>query len=205
MSAICPFLRPPAWFMAVTCFGLLTSACTKRETPADAGIRTHTLLVGNAAEPGDLDPHLASILNDQIVVNTLFEGLTLLDERTTNPLPAAAESWTVSPDGLVWTFRLRVGLKWSNGEALVADDFVQAWRRVLNPNFAADNAWYLFALKNAEAYNAKKISDIATVGFAARDPRTLELKLERPTPYLAALISMPAWFPINPRALAKFG
>src|SRR5215211_7821993 len=132
--------------------GLATFSCSKRETPAAEGVRTRTLLVGNAAEPGDLDPHLASILNDQIVVNTLFEGLTLLDERTTNPLPAAAESWSVSPDGLVWTFRLREGLRWSNGDSLSADDFIQSWRRILNPAFAADNAWYLFALKNAEAY-----------------------------------------------------
>ena len=181
------------------------AGCRKRETPVEQGIHSHTLLVGNAAEPGDLDPHLASILNDQIVVIALFEGLTLLDERTTNPLPAAAESWQVSPDGLVWTFRLRDGLQWSNGDPLTADDFVQAWRRVLNPGFAADNAWYLFALKNAEAYNAKKITDPAAVGFKAPDARTLVLTLERPTPYLAALVSMPAWFPVNPRALAKFG
>jgi oligopeptide transport system substrate-binding protein len=181
------------------------SGCGKREPTAAAGLRTGTLLVGNAAEPGDLDPHLASILNDQIVVNTLFEGLTLLDERTTNPLPAVAESWTTSADGLVWTFRLREGLRWSNGDPLTADDFVQSWRRLLSPTFAADNAWYLFALKNAEAYNAKKITDIAAVGFKANDARTLVLTLERPTPYLAALVSMPAWFPINPRVLTKFG
>jgi oligopeptide transport system substrate-binding protein len=185
--------------------GFTLSGCGKRESTTAEGIRTGTLLIGNAAEPGDLDPHLASILNDQIVVNTLFEGLTLLDERSTNPLPAAAESWTTSPDGLVWTFRLRDGLQWSNGDSLTADDFVQSWRRVLNPAFAADNAWYLFALKNAEAFNAKKITDVSTVGFKATDPRTLVLTLERPTPYLAALVSMPAWFPINPRVLAKFG
>jgi oligopeptide transport system substrate-binding protein len=189
----------------VTLAVILLSACAKRETAVAAGIRTQTLLVGNAAEPGDLDPHLASILTDQIVVTALFEGLTLLDERTTNPLPAAAESWSVSPDGLVWTFQLRAALQWSNGDALVTDDFVQSWRRILNPEFAADNAWYLFALKNAEAYNGKKIADATAVGFSAPDARTLVLTLERPTPYLAALVSMPAWFPVNPRALGKFG
>ena len=200
-----PVLRPvPALLcFRIAAFGL--AGCSKRETPVDAGIRTHTLLVGNAAEPGDLDPHLASILSDQMIVNTLFEGLTLLDERTTNPLPAAAESWKVSPDGLMWTFQLRAGLQWSNGDPLAADDFVQSWRRVLNPEFGGDNAWYLFALKNAEAYNSKKITDVSAVGFAAPDARTLVLTLERPTPYLAALVSMPAWFPVNPRALAKFG
>jgi oligopeptide transport system substrate-binding protein len=111
----------------------------------------------------------------------------------------------VSPDGLTWTFQLRTGLQWSNGDPLVADDFVQSWRRLLNPEFAADNAWYLFVLKNAEAYNAKKVTDVSVVGFAAPDARMLVLTLERPTPYLAALVSMPAWFPVNPRVLGKFG
>ncbi|MGH7944889.1 MAG: peptide ABC transporter substrate-binding protein [Opitutaceae bacterium] len=181
------------------------TACGKRETAAQAGIRTSTLLVGNAAEPGDLDPHLATVLNDQIVILALFEGLTLLDERTTNPLPAAAESWSVSDNGLIWTFRLREGLQWSNGDPLIADDFVTSWRRVLNPAFAADNAWYLFPLENAEAYNARKITDVAAVGIKAADQRTLVLTLERPTPYLAALVSMPAWFPVNASALSRFG
>jgi oligopeptide transport system substrate-binding protein len=184
---------------------VLLPACAKRETPVAEGLRTKTLLVGNAAEPGDLDPHLAAILNDQIIVNTLFEGLTLLDEKTTQPLPAAAESWSVSADGLTWTFRLRAGLKWSNGEPLPADDFIQSWRRLLNPGFAADNAWYLFALKNAEAYNGKKIADVNAVGFRATDARTLVLTTDHPTPYLPALVSMPAWFPVNPRVLARFG
>jgi oligopeptide transport system substrate-binding protein len=184
---------------------LLLVACGQRETPVDAGIRSRTLRIGNAAEPADLDPHLASILSDQILVNALFEGLTLLDERTTQPLPAAAESWETSADGLTWTFRLRPSLKWSNGDPLVADDFIQSWRRILNPKFAADNAWYLFALKNATAYNAGQLTDAAALGIRASDPRTLVLTLERPTPYLAALVSMPAWFPINPRVVSKFG
>ena len=189
------------------------SACAKRETAVDEGLRTRTLLVGNGAEPGDLDPHLASVLSDQVVVNTLFEGLTLLDEQTTQPLPAVAESWSASADALVWTFRLRDGLQWSNGDPLVADDFLQSWRRALNPDFAADNAGYLLVLKNAEAYSTRKLSDttqpglsaVERLGAAAPDARTLVLTLERPTPYLPALVSLPAWFPVNPRSLDKFG
>jgi len=116
------------------------SGCGSRETPVEAGIRTKTLLIGNAAEPATLDPHLASILTDQIIINTLFEGLTVLDEATTQPLPAAAESWETSADGLIWTFHLRDGLAWTNGEPLIANDFIQAWQRALNPAFAAANA-----------------------------------------------------------------
>jgi len=196
--------RPATFLLVSLSLAFALAGCGKRETAAEEGIRTRTLLVGNAAEPADLDPHLASILSDQIIVNALFEGLTLLDEKTTNPLPAAAESWRASPDGLVWTFRLRDGLKWSNGEPLVADDFVQSWRRILNPAVAADNAWYLFALKNAEAYNSGKQTDATQLGLAAPDARTVVLTLQRPTPYLPALVSLPAWFPVNPRQLAKF-
>lgn len=205
MHALHSVSRPFLAAVALACAIVASAGCAKRETPAAEGIRTGTLLVGNTAEPGDLDPQLASTLSDQIIVNTLFEGLTLLDERSTNPLPAAAESWSVSGEGRVWTFRLRDGLKWSNGESLTAADFVASWRRVLSPEFASDNASYLFALKNGEAFNAGKLKDRDQLGFTAPDDRTLVLTLEQPTPYLPALVSMPAWFPINPRTLAKHG
>lgn len=183
----------------------LLAACGRRDaSPGTPSASARTLHIGNAAEPADLDPHLAAVLNDQIVTTALFEGLTVLDERTTSPLPAAAESWTTSPDGLTWTFRLRDGLKWSDGSPLLADDFLQSWHRLLSPTFAADNAWYLFALKGAEALNAKK-APASALGVSAPDPRTLVLTLERPTPYLAALVSMPAWFPVPPRVLEKHG
>ena len=192
-------------FLTALLFAAFVAGCSPRETPAEAGIRTHTLLVGNAAEPGDLDPHLASILTDQIIINTLFEGLTVLDETTTKPLPAAAVSWSTSSDGLTWIFNLRENLKWSNGEPLVAQDFVNAWLRALNPAFAADNAWYLFPIKNAEAYNAGTFKDPSGVGVRAIDDRTLTISLEKRTPYLPALVSLPAWFPLNQRSLDKFG
>src|SRR5204863_9382273 len=92
-----------------------------------------------------------------------------------------------------------------NGEPLTADDFVQAWRRALSPAVAAENAWYLFALKNAEAFNGGKTKDPASIGAAAPDPRTLVLTLQQPTPYLPALVSLPAWFPVHRGSLEKFG
>jgi len=184
---------------------LVLTGCARHEAPAEAGRRTQTLFVGNGAEPADLDPQTATILSDQNILMALFEGLTALDEQTTTPVPAAAERWETSADGLIWTFHLRAGLKWSNGEPLVAQDFVDSWRRALNPALAADNAWYLYAAKNAEAYNTGKLTDPAALGFTAPDDRTVVITLGQPTPYLPALVSLPAWFPLNPRALAKFG
>ena len=89
-------------FLCCALLGALAATlagCGKREGAAAEGVRTRSLLVGNAAEPADLDPHLASVLNDQIVVNTLFEGLTVLDERSTRP-PAGRR-------GVVGGFRRR--------------------------------------------------------------------------------------------------
>src|SRR5689334_21589327 len=102
--------------------GLVASSfvagCSRRETPVEEGIRTATLLVGNGAEPADLDPHVVALFTDQRVQLALFEGLAAFDEKTAAAVPAAAERWESSPDGLTWTFHLRAGLVWSNGDPL---------------------------------------------------------------------------------------
>ena len=194
----------PRTLLLLTAALAALAGCARRETPADAGTRTQTLLIGNGAEPADLDPHLATVLSDQVLIGALFEGLTALDERTTVPVPAAAERWASSADGLTWTFHLRPGLAWSNGEPLTAQDFVDAWRRALTPSLAAENAWYFSGVKNADAFNAGRVTDPAALGFAAPDARTLVITLEHPIPYLPALVSLPGWYPVNPRVLAKF-
>jgi oligopeptide transport system substrate-binding protein len=193
------------WLLPPVACLLLLAACSRREAPATAGVRTQTLLIGNGAEPQDLDPHVVTAYTDQNILLALFEGLTAIDEQTSQPVPAAAENWTVSPDGLVYTFRLRDGLRWSNGEPLTAADFVASWRRLLNPALAAEYAYLAFPVKNAEAFNAGRLADPAAFGVAAPDPRTLVVTLARPTPYLPALAAQPPLFPVNPRVLQKFG
>ncbi|HWA25898.1 MAG TPA: peptide ABC transporter substrate-binding protein [Lacunisphaera sp.] len=195
---------PVLWLLSsVLCF--LLAACSRRQTPVEAAIRTHTLLLGNLAEPQELDPQLISAYTDQNIAVALFEGLCALDERTSQPVPAAAANWDVSADGLTYTFHLRPTAKWSNGEPLTAQDFVMSWRRVLAPSLAAEYAYLLYPLKNAAALNTGRLADFSALGAAALDDHTLRLTLERPTPYLPALTAQPAWFPVNPRVLAKFG
>ena len=184
---------------------LLTAACARRETPAAAGIRTHTLLVGNGAEPASLDPHLIDAYTDQRLVAALFEGLCAIDEQTSQPAPGAAERWEGSADGLTWTFHLRPDLRWSNGEPLSADDFVQSWRRNLAPAFASAYAYLLFPIKNAAAFNSGQLTDPAALGLAAPNPRTVVVTLERPTPFLPILSATAAWYPVNPRVVARYG
>jgi len=181
------------------------AGCTQRETPAEAGVRTKTLLLGNGAEPADLDPQTDTAYTDMNVLMALFEGLTTLDELTGQPQPGMAESWESSPDGLEWTFHLRADARWSNGEPLTADDFVYSFRRILAPRLASEYAYMLKPLKNAEAINTGKISDLAVLGACAVDPHTLQLTLGEPCPWLLALAAQQAWFPVHRGTIEKFG
>lgn len=177
----------------------------KRETPAASAAKAQTLLLGNGAEPEDLDPQVVTAYSDQNILIALFEGLTAIDEKTSQPVAAAAASWEASPDGLVWTFHLREGLRWSNGEALTADDFVQSWERILTPAFGAEYANLLYPIKGAEEFNMGSTNDPSVLGLSAPDERTIRITLARPTPYLPALVAQPPWFPVNPRVLDHFG
>jgi oligopeptide transport system substrate-binding protein len=200
---VAPRLLTPVAVAAALLLG--AAGCARRETPAAAGVRSQTLLLGNGAEPEDLDPQVVTIYTDQNILLALFEGLTAIDEKTSQAVPAAAKSWESSADGLTWTFHLRDGLKWSNGEPLTADDFVQSWRRMLSPGLGAEYANLLYPVRNAEAFNQGTLTDPAALGLAAPDPVTVTITLERPTPYVPALVAQPPWFPVNPRVLGRFG
>ena len=184
---------------------LALAGCARRETPAEEGIRTQTLLVGNAAEPADLDPHIMIAFTDSHVAYSLFEGLTQLDGKTSEPRPAAAERWDVSPDGLVYTFHLRPGMRWSNGDPLTAGDFVYSFHRILSPALGAQYSYMLWPIKNAEAFNSGKLTDFSQVGVKATDDATLRVTLERPTPYLPSIASHTTWLPVRQPVIEKFG
>ena len=195
-------VRPAScWLLAAS----LLTGCTRRETPVETGIRDQVLYIGNGSEPRDLDPHVVVSFNDFNIVLALFEGLAGIDERTSQPIPALAERWETSADGLVWRFHLRPGARWSNGDALTAQDFVFGIHRVLSPRLASEYAYVLYPLKNAEAFNAGRITDFAQVGVRAPDDFTLEFTLERPAPYLAAAVTLPAWFPVHRASIEKLG
>lgn len=202
-SRLSPLRCLPA--IALATAGLLITSCARRETPVEAGLREKILHVGNGAEPGTLDPHLADAYTDARLIAALFEGLSVIDERTSQAVPAAAERWEQSPDGLVWTFHLRANLRWSDGEPLTADDFVQSWRRCLSPELASPYAYFFYQVKNAEAFNHRQITDPAAVGFAAPDARTITVTLAHPTPYLPLLVANSSWYPVNPRVLTRLG
>jgi oligopeptide transport system substrate-binding protein len=138
-----------------------------------------------------LDPQYSSASKDAQILGDVYEGLVGLDAAG-NPVPGAAESWDVSPDGLSYTFHLRAGLKWSNGDPLVAQDFVNGAERQENPETGSYKAYYLFTqlpITGAGDYNAKKSTDWSKVGITAPDAKTVVIKLDRPNPYALQLLN----------------
>ncbi|MBP2654520.1 MAG: ABC-type transporter, periplasmic subunit [Firmicutes bacterium] len=154
------------------------------------------------AEPETLDPDKATGVPDANYLQAMFEGLTEMDGEGLI-VPAAAEKWEVSPDGLKYTFHLRAN-KWSNGDPVTARDFEYAWKRLLNPATASTYAYMLFSLKGAEAYNSGKGSADA-VGVKALDDNTLEVTFEKPTAYFLALCTHQSTYPVNQKVVEANG
>lgn len=170
--------------------------CGRREAPVDAGVRTQTLHLALEAEPRDLDPQVQVAFSDMHVSLALFEGLTAVDEETSEPVPAAAERWDVSDDGRTWTFHLRDDLKWSDGAPLTAEDFVYSLRRALSPSRNFEYAYVLYPIAGAEDFNAGRDPGGSRVGIHASDAHTLVLTLAKPNPALAAILALPIAFPV---------
>ena len=190
-----------AWLVCALALG----ACSKRESNVTLGNRTQVLHLGNAAEPNDLDPQTADTINTGAVIMALFEGLAQYDPKSCEPIPAAAERWEVAADNLTWTFHLRHTGKWSNGDPVTARDFVFAYQRILSPKLGAEYAYFLYALKNGEAFNTGKITDPTLIGAHAADDYTLVLTLDHPVPFLPAMVCHTAWYPLHRVTVEKFG
>jgi oligopeptide transport system substrate-binding protein len=158
---------------------------------------------GNTTEPLTLDPQTATTTTEFAIVGDLIMGLTT-DAPDASVQPGAATSWETSPDGLVWTFHLRRDAVWSDGVPVTADDFVYAYRRILDPNTAASYAYLIYIIKNAQAVESHKLPASA-LGVRAVDKYTLELTLEHPAPHLPELLKHSAFYPVPKHTVEKYG
>lgn len=152
------------------------------------------LNVAIASEPPSIDPALGNENISGAVIRNAFERLTWLDTEGV-PQPAAAESWEISEDGLVYTFHIREGAQWTNGEPVTAHNFEYSWKRVLNPDTLSPAAGLFYVIEGAEAYN---IGDgaVEDVGVKALDDYTLEVTLDSPAPYFLDLINGQTFSPV---------
>lgn len=158
---------------------------------------------GNSADPESLDPHKTSTVYEAHILRDLFEGLVMQD-KDANLIPGAAESWTVSDDGKVYTFKLRGDGVWSDGSPVTADDFVYAFRRLQDPATAAEYASMLYVVQNAEAVNTGKAKP-EELGVKAVDAKTLEVSLNAPTPYFLEMLTHQSAYPVSKAAIEKLG
>lgn len=187
--------------MAVTLLGGCggnsgTAEPSKGESkPAAASQDGKVMTFAIRQEPETLDPTLNNYTASSIVLQNLFLGLYQLDAEG-QLAPGCAESYTVSDDGLEYTFKLKADLKWSDGTALTAKDFEYAWKRVLNPDTASPASWNFYVVKNGEAYNTGA-ANVDEVGIIATDDTTLKVTLENPTAYFIYLTTGSDYFPVK--------
>jgi len=163
------------------------------------------LHVGNGAEIQSLDPHLAGGTVDHNVLSALFEGLITLDEETLEPRPGAAKRWTISPDGLTYTFYLRAGAKWSNGDPLTARDFLYSIRRALTPALGSEYKDALYPIRQAEDFARGRMENFGPVGVRVDDDTQLELTLSRPTPHFLTVLRANVCFPVHAASVEHGG
>lgn len=186
--------------IVLTALVLAFAACGGPEAPQAP---ENTLQRGLSSDPETLDQHKSRSTQAADVLRDLGEGLVGYS-ATGELVPAAAESWDVSDDGLVYTFHLREELRWSNGEPVTAGHFVAGMRRLVDPATAAFYAQMLTSIENATGIIAGELP-ASTLGVEAPDDRTLVLRLAQQTPYLLSLLSHPSTFPVHPGSLAEHG
>jgi oligopeptide transport system substrate-binding protein len=170
---------------------------------AGGALAQDVLRVGNMGEPATLDPHHVAGVWENRIIGDLFLGLTT-EGPDGSVVPGAAESWTVSDDGTVYTFKLR-DHTWSDGTPVTADDFVFALRRILMPETAAKYASLLYPIKNAEELNSAKMEGMENLGVRAVDDKTLEVTLKAPTPYFIEQLTHYTAFPVPKHLVEKYG
>jgi oligopeptide transport system substrate-binding protein len=161
------------------------------------------LVRNNAAEVETLDPNLVETVPANNVSEDLFEGATTTDADG-NVQPGVAEKWE-QKDPTTWIFHLRKNAKWSNGEALTANDFVYGAQRLVDPKLASASATTFgkFLLNGTDIIAGKK--PVTELGVRAIDANTFEVKTPYPVPFLPELMSNTTLGPVNKAAVEKYG
>jgi oligopeptide transport system substrate-binding protein len=157
---------------------------------------------GNGTEPETLDIHKSSGVPEANIQRDLFEGL-ITEAADGTLIAGVAERWEQDKTGKKWTFYLRKELKWSDGHALSAQDFVTAMQRAVNPKTASEYAFILWPILNAEAISKGENTQLSDLGVKAIDAQTLEIHLENPTAYLTGLLAHHMAYPIPTHIMAK--
>ncbi|MEJ6347671.1 peptide ABC transporter substrate-binding protein [Holzapfeliella sp. He02] len=150
------------------------------------------------------DLSLATDTVSYTVLNNVYEGLYRQDKDNNLILAGAKEKGTVSEDSLTYNFKLNPEAKWSNGDAVTANDYVYSWRRTVNPKTASEYAYLFDSLKNAKEIKAGE-KEIDELGIHAISDYELQIELSSPVPYFERLLTLPSFFPQNQSVVEKYG
>ena len=194
------FLVPSILILSLNSTRLLHSA--EAATPVSA---QRSLAVRLIDPPVNLDWNgLATILEAPLIIN-LCEGLYTHQYPGGKLVPGLASSLQKSKDLTEYTFKIRDDAKWSDGRSVYAQDFIDAWVRTLSPQSTSIYTYYLFDILNAQEYNQKKVTEIASLGFKAIDDHTLRVKLKHPMREWEAYTAFWPMFPVRQDQIEKYG
>jgi oligopeptide transport system substrate-binding protein len=176
-------------------FLILLAGCRSQEKPP-----SNTLRISFSCYPSTMDPRKSGDFTSSTLICLVFDGLTrcLPDGSPENAL---AEKIDISKDQLTYTFHLRPST-WSDGHAVTAFDFEQSWKQALDPKLPSVCAYLFYPIKNAEKA-VQNLVELDEVGIRAIDDLTLEVTLERPTPYFLSLTSFPSFLPVPQHRVAE--
>ncbi|QAT49366.1 peptide ABC transporter substrate-binding protein [Caproiciproducens sp. NJN-50] len=186
--------------MIATAFtGCGGSASTSSQASSGAGSAAQSntsLSVHVGSEPDSMDPALNTAVDGGIYIQHVFEGLTKLDESG-KIVNGQAKDIKASDDGLTYTATLRDDIKWSDGKAVTAQDFVYAWQRLVDPKTASEYSYMMDPVVNATDIYTSKNKDVTSLGVTAKDDKTLVIKLNAPCAYFLQLLSRPMFYPLR--------
>ena len=210
------WLRIPSVMAAI---GLVVAACgttqTSNNNPNNMASNDKQILRTNTnTEPNSFDPGQQTYDYEITIGHNVFEPLLRPTKDLKDVTGAAASSYDVSSDGLTYTFHLRQNAKWSDGQAVKAQDFVYGWQRVLDPTLAAGYADPFFdgTVKGGENYSKVDVKDKAAVqsyiqalGLAAPDDHTFKVTLQQPAGYFKWIATLWLSAPIRKDVVDKYG
>ncbi|MGB5690336.1 MAG: peptide ABC transporter substrate-binding protein [Woeseiaceae bacterium] len=189
--------------LAVLIIALVLGACGERDNAAISGETDRTLVRGIGGDPETLDPALAEDVHAFAVLIDTFEGL-VTENAAGQLVPGVAESWDISEDATTYTFHFRENVRWSNGDPVVASDFVRAMRRVADPQSLSPYASLLAPILNFDNVMAGRMTPDA-LAVTAISNETLEIRLATPANHFLAVLALPIAFPRHESGDASIG
>ncbi len=206
-AAVYPiFVHPILKTVALISLGIFAHSSFAGTTAAAAQSQQDdsTIVVHLPGEPASLDWNLANRRIDSLVINSLQEGLIEAGPHH-EPVPVLAKSWEISADGQTYTFHIREDVHWSDGKLLVAQHFVDSWKRLLSPLTSTSNGYFLSEVLGAENFRKGKDSDFSDVAIKALSSSTIQIKLKRPLRNWIWNFAESPTFPIRQDLIDRFG